>query len=122
MIAAVEAILRSDSILRYELKLKDSFSIRIRHQNPSIKNINKIKFSTILSAWRSEDRKYKDITDKLERAFKYRHWVAHGRYWDYFSSNTQNTKYDIGDIEFITMTFLTTIGNKIRKVNDSNIY
>ena len=51
-------------------------------------NLRKIKFdSEILETWVSQRSGCKKAIGDFRGAWKYRNWLAHGRYWEY------NTRY-----------------------------
>ena len=37
--------------------------------------------SDILEKWKSESAVSSKLIDDVRKSFKYRHWLAHGRYW-----------------------------------------
>ncbi len=80
LLAALEAVFRIDYKERAKRKKKDCLSKALRE----IYQTKELKASLeedIFNAWlENTDVKPKLIED-LKGAFKYRHWLAHGRYW-----------------------------------------
>lgn len=80
ILAALEAAFRIDYLQRVYAKKKDVLSRRFRE-------IYKEKGSRvsledeILDAWVKHTNVSKALIGDLRGAFKYRHWLAHGRYW-----------------------------------------
>lgn len=92
VMTAVEAALRIDYLTRAYEKKKGGLSRAFR----AIYKIKGKKASLeedILKTWHEHAALPKRIYDDLLKAFQYRHWIAHGRYWapkfhrqyDYFS-------------------------------------
>ncbi|MEY4767983.1 MAG: hypothetical protein RL637_622 [Pseudomonadota bacterium] len=80
LLAALEAVFRIDYKERVEKRKKDCLSkaLRMIHQTKELKASLE---EDIFNAWlENTDVKPKLIED-LKGAFKYRHWLAHGRYW-----------------------------------------
>lgn len=83
LLTAIEALIRLDSDEKYCNKKKDPLSKKIKEIYDRTKG-ERIKLDDdLINARMSEDdvslrRFYID----LKTCFKYRHWLAHGRYWD----------------------------------------
>jgi hypothetical protein len=80
LLASIEAAFRVDYLQRCYQKKKDSLSYNFR-------DIYKEKGSRasleddILGAWKVHRPDCAQIVGALRGAFKFRHWMAHGRYW-----------------------------------------
>lgn len=95
VLAAVEAAFRIDYLQRVYDRKKDPLS-------RSFRDIHKQKGTRarleddILEGWRTKTTIPSTLISDLRSAFGYRHWIAHGRYWepkfgrkfDYFSIHT----------------------------------
>ena len=80
ILSCVEASCRIDYLNRWEKKLKDPVSRAMR----SLKLSDPRKASLedhILSIWQKTGAYSNLYMSEIKRAFKYRHWLAHGRYW-----------------------------------------
>jgi hypothetical protein len=80
LLAALEAVFRIDYLQRNYKRKKDALSAACR----DIYKEKEIKASLeddILNAWRSNTEGANQLISDLKGAFKYRHWLAHGRYW-----------------------------------------
>ena len=79
ILAALEATFRMDFLQRcYERRRDDlSRSFRALHRQRG----QYVPLKDIFSQWQSYPGIPRSIISDLERAFKYRHWLAHGRYW-----------------------------------------
>lgn len=81
ILAALEAAFRIDYLQRSYKKKKDSLSRGFRDLHRK-KGSRASLEDEILDEW----KKYSSVSDKvigeLKGAFKYRHWLAHGRYWE----------------------------------------
>jgi hypothetical protein len=79
-LAALEASFRTDFLVRCYERKKDVLS---RH----FRNVYKVRGdrvtleSDILGGWKQHFPATKALISQIIGAFRYRHWVAHGRYW-----------------------------------------
>ena len=91
LLAAIEAAFRIDYLQRCYKRKKDILSLALRSIHDS-KGTHASLEDDIFIAWK-ENTESGYIISELRGAFKYRHWLAHGRYWepklgkkyDYFS-------------------------------------
>lgn len=92
LLASVEAAFRVDYLQRCYKRKKDSLSLALRTIH-NTKGSHASLENDILTAWKENASSSNPIVSDLKDAFKYRHWLAHGRYWepklgrkyDYFS-------------------------------------
>lgn len=92
LLASVEAAFRVDYLQRCYKRKKDSLSLALRTIHDSKGNHASLE-DDIFTAWKENTSSPNSIVSDLKGAFKYRHWLAHGRYWepklgrkyDYFS-------------------------------------
>ena len=81
ILSSLEASLRMDYLTRCNQKKKDALSrkmrriYQIRGSRPSLED-------DILRLWKETFPEYKGFISEVITAFKYRHWLAHGRYWE----------------------------------------
>jgi hypothetical protein len=80
ILAAIEARIKIDYIIRGQNKLRDDFSKKIRVIYDK-KESRAALVDDILSTWKSEYPEHKARLDNLGKALDYRNWLAHGRYW-----------------------------------------
>jgi len=80
LLAAIEARVKIDYIIRGQDKLRDDLSKKIRVVYDSKENRASLK-DDIISVWRTEFPKHKTRLDNFGLALDYRNWLAHGRYW-----------------------------------------
>ena len=79
-LASIEASFRLDYELRCRRRLKDDLSkalreiYRVRQEHVALDE-------DIFEAWRTHLPESKALIGELRAAFKLRHWLAHGRYW-----------------------------------------
>ena len=77
----VEAAFRVDYELRCQKRMKDDLSRAFR----AIYKSRKARVSLeddIFGAWRENSTGARQLIGELRGAFKFRHWLAHGRYWE----------------------------------------
>jgi len=80
LLAAIEAAFRVDYLQRVYARKKDQFSRACR----SLYNQKGTRASLeddILGLWLSYSNVAPRVIADLRGAFKFRHWIAHGRYW-----------------------------------------
>jgi hypothetical protein len=91
LLAAIEAAFRIDYLQRCYKRKKDTLSLALRSIHNSKGTYASLE-DDIFTVWK-ENTESGSIISELKGAFKYRHWLAHGRYWepklgkkyDYFS-------------------------------------
>lgn len=79
-LASMEASFRVDYQSRCDKKLKDNLSRAFRKIYKKRQN-NVALDEEIFEAWRTHVIESKALIGELRTAFKLRHWLAHGRYW-----------------------------------------
>jgi hypothetical protein len=81
ILASLEAAFRIDYERRCQKRMKDDVSRAFR----AIYNSRKSRVSLdddIFEAWRKNSTGSGPLIGELRAAFKFRHWLAHGRYWE----------------------------------------
>lgn len=78
--SAIEAAFRIDYLQRCYRKEKDPISraFRVLHKKKGAKVSLE---DEIFEIWKEYNAGASAVIGKLRRAFKFRHWLAHGRYW-----------------------------------------
>lgn len=93
ILASIEADFREDYSIRVNSKqLNNWLSIELKKIYETKKERASLE-EDILDTWKEfykSDNDKKDFFGELKGAFKFRHWLAHGRYWDFSDKN----KYD----------------------------
>lgn len=95
LLSAIEAAFRIDYLQRCYKRKKDPLSRAFRQLHQQ-KGARASLEDDIFDSWNSYTNVPDQIVSDLKSAFKYRHWLAHGRYWtpklgrkyDYFSIYT----------------------------------
>ena len=80
LIVAVDARFHQDYWERVYNRKKDPLSRRFRDVYPSTV-IRASLDEHILEAWKGVDPRIKSAVGEFKSALKFRHWLAHGRYW-----------------------------------------
>jgi len=80
LLSAIEAAFRIDYLQRCYARKRDELSRAMRRIH-SEKGARASLEDEILQAWRDHALGAQAIVSELKGAFKYRHWLAHGRYW-----------------------------------------
>ena len=78
--SALEAAFHIDFLQRCYRREKDKISVALRELHDESQGAP-VPLDRILSAWRQNSIVPANFVDHLKQAFKYRHWLAHGRYW-----------------------------------------
>lgn len=95
VLARVEAALRVDYLTRFKMNKPDQVSIRFR-QIFRVKNARAHLDRDIIQTWYDYvGPQERAVLSQLRGMFKFRHWLAHGRYWVFVS------KYTFGDVYLI---------------------
>lgn len=97
LIACAEASIRVDFLDRVYRRRKDPVSrmFRATYKSSCNHDPRRIRLEEhILDTWSSEIRKAKTAIGTFKGALHFRHWLAHGRYWD----PKPNWKYDPGGV------------------------
>ncbi len=80
MLSSLEASFRIDYLQRNYNKCKDNVSKDFREIHREKENKASLE-NDILTTWKNHHPENKAIISELIGAFKFRHWLAHGRYW-----------------------------------------
>jgi hypothetical protein len=80
ILAALEAAFRIDYQRRCRKRMKDPLSRALRDIYRT-KGMRASLEDEILGAWRANSSGGEQLASELRGALKYRHWLAHGRYW-----------------------------------------
>ncbi len=80
LLASIEASFRVDYLQRTYARKKDDVSLAFRALYK--KKQQKVSFSDdILQCWRDHSDVPAKLVGEIRGAFRYRDWLAHGRYW-----------------------------------------
>lgn len=97
LVACLEAYFRIDYLTRKKKNLKDHLSRRL------IKVFNQRKrkaslMEDIVKTWlKNGSLTHADYT-RIDKAFKFRHWIAHGQYWPLKMSDVTSDYYEVATI------------------------
>jgi len=104
LLSAIEASLRIDYLNRVYQREKDDLSRVFREIHK--KKANKASLEEdILSSWKKYHPECKSIFSDIMGALKYRHWLAHGRYW----VPKLGRQYDFYSISIIAIRFYQNV-------------
>jgi hypothetical protein len=107
ILTIVEAAFRLDYKYRCEKKLEDDLSRAFRAIHRSRKNGVRLD-EDIFETWRQKQTSSRGLIGDLRGAFKFRHWIAHGRYWEPKLGRKYDfdSVYDLADIVFGNLSLL----------------
>ena len=92
-LTSLEASFRVDFTLRCKKRLKDGLSIYFREVEKTRGDRVRLD-EDILEGWKQHTPAPSALIGELRGAFKFRHWLAHGRYW----IPKFGRKYDFGTV------------------------
>ena len=93
LLAALEAAFRIDFLQRCYERKKGCLSRAFREVHTQKGNLVSLE-RDILSAWKQNSSVPPGVISNLKGVFRYRHWLAHGRYWE----PKLGRKYDYQDL------------------------
>jgi hypothetical protein len=96
IMARVEAAFRIDYQQRCEKKKPDPISIAFRALSKA-RGRNVRLEDDIWEVWRQSHPSTRPLISQLRSVFKFRHWLAHGRYWQVGSKYDFQTLYLLAD-------------------------
>lgn len=108
ILSALEASFRIDYLKRCEQQKEDELSRNMREiyqQKGSRASLEK----NILRLWKNSYPEYKNLISKVIDAFQYRHWLAHGRYWE---PSRRYDYYSLYDLAYEMENLLTSLNEK----------
>ena len=99
LMARIEAAFRTDYLNRCEKKRPDDISIQFRKIFRDKGRYAGLE-TDIWNVWRNTHPSAKKIIGDLKGVFKFRHWIAHGRYWKPGNTYDFQTIYLLADTVF----------------------
>ncbi len=96
VLSSLEAYFRIDFDLRCRRRLKDDLSVYFREIERTRRDRVRLD-EDILEGWKRHTDAPAILISQLRGAFKFRHWLAHGRYW----SPKLGHKYDFVGVYFM---------------------
>jgi hypothetical protein len=111
LLTCLEASFRIDYLQRCQKRRRDSVSkaLRVLHKQHG----QHVRLEDdILATWRREHPELGSLIGELVGAFKFRHWLAHGRYW----RPKHGRKYDYQSIYGLAVSILASFQLHARDV------
>lgn len=97
IIARLEAAFRLDMKYRVHAKHPDDLSIALRALHKKKSNKAGLE-QDIFPIWKEHlDEDGKKVLSGLKTMLKYRHWIAHGRYWQFSANHNYVDTYLLAD-------------------------
>ncbi len=107
LIAATEADFRIDYLSRVEAEKKDIVSKAFRQLFKEKRQYAALD-KDLLRVWRASDRELEPEINTFTEALKFRHWLAHGRYW----TSRVNKSYTPDNVYLICENLLDAVRKK----------
>lgn len=105
ILTTIEALFRLDADKKYCDKKKNEYSKQIKDIYDKTKGERiRLEEDLINTRMSEDDDKLRRFYNELKKCFKYRHWLAHGRYWD----PKRITAVDFDSIKILIATILTS--------------
>ena len=104
LLAAIEARLRIDYLMRCQKKYKDALSREFRRIYKEKENKASL-VGDILKHWKRLHPVHKARLDNFQKVLDYRNWLAHGRYWQP-NRSPHIFKYDYLEVYMLTKDIL----------------
>ena len=92
LLSSIEAWIRVDYEYRVRKRLKDNLSKKLREIDKTINKMYKISIEKLCDIYKEHTTS--NLFSELKSAFKFRHWIAHGRYW----KPKIGKKYDFNEV------------------------
>jgi len=109
ILTTIEALIRLDADKKYCEKKKNAYSRKIKDIYDKTKGERiKLEEDLINIRMQEDDSSLRRIYNDLKKCFKYRHWLAHGRYWD----PKRITEVDFDSIKILITTLTTATSIK----------
>jgi hypothetical protein len=96
LLTRIEAALRIDFETRCKRRKRDKLTREFRKLRS--KRQDRVRLDELLEIWKSEHPQLSPLIKDLSGAFRFRHWLAHGRYW----TPKLGRKYDYTTVLIIT--------------------
>lgn len=104
LLSSIEALFRIDFNIRVNKKFKDELSKEFRNIYKSKQNRVSLE-EDILNIWQIYFRELKFIISEYKNALHYRHWLAHGRYWE----PKLGRKYDFDSVYILANSIINNL-------------
>jgi hypothetical protein len=108
LLSALEAAFRIDYLQRSYQRKKDKLSKTFRNLHQQ-KGSRASLEENILSVWKEHTSVPANLIGDLRGVFKYRHWLAHGRYWTpkLGQKYDYDSIYELAEIVFKSFPFMS---------------
>lgn len=107
ILITIERAFRVDYEYRYRKKIKGNLFKAFRSIHKSGRRNVRLD-DDIFEAWKENVTESKRLIGELRGAFRFRHWLAHGEYWELKGNKYDfDSLYNIGDEVLKTFDFVT---------------
>ncbi len=102
-LARVEAALRQDYLRRCKDKLADDVSIAFRRIHRARGRRARLDEDILATWYENLKPTERAVISKLRGMLKFRHWMAHGRYWNFGAEYSFQDVYLVADLTIATL-------------------
>lgn len=112
VMAYIESLFRIDSYVRTKHKYKGQLTDKIKAMLVTKKSIPLVRFEDLLDVWKQVYCDETELFRKINSCFKFRHWIAHGRYWKL--DDNIDVHFDFADVFMLAQSVETILGGELR--------
>lgn len=112
VMAYIESLFRIDSFVRIKHKCKGNITGKVKALLQKKKSIPLVRFEDLLDVWKEEYETETLLFRAINNSLKFRHWIAHGRYWRL--DNDIDLHFDFVDIFLLAQQVESALGNELR--------
>lgn len=110
--AYIESLFRIDSFVRVKHKCKGDLTSTVRALLKAKSSIPLVRFEDLLDVWKDEYASEAELFRNIKNSFKFRHWIAHGRYWQ--PHDDIDRHFDFPDIFILAQQVEAALGHELR--------
>lgn len=112
VMAYIESLFRIDCYVRANHKYKGELTGKIIEMLRDKKSIPLIRFEDLLGVWKDAFSDEADLFRDINSCLKFRHWIAHGRYWKL--DDNIDVHFDFDDVFRLAKRIEETLGTELR--------
>lgn len=112
VMAYIESLFRIDSYIRVKHKYKGDITSKVKTLLVDKKSIPLVRFEDLLAVWAEEYTDDSELFRSIKNSFKFRHWIAHGRYWQLDDNIVKHFAFT--DMFLLAQEIESTLGYELR--------
>lgn len=112
VMAYIESLFRIDSYVRTKHKYKGQLTDKIKAMLVTKKSIPLVRFEDLIDVRKQVYCDEAELFRKINSCFKFRHWIAHGRYWKL--DDNIDVHFDFADVFMLAQSVEAILGEELR--------